>query len=81
MKIFKKGDKVEIIGNVPITLKNSKNPLIGTIINIDGSYIYVRPKYNIDSYEFYPNELKHYIDIKKERKLKLKKINNDSKNL
>jgi len=72
---FKKGDKVEIVGNIPFDLLNAAKPIIGTIVSIDGFYILIRPKYKRYIAEFYANEIKHYIDIKKERKLKLKKIN------
>ena len=81
MKIFKKGDIVEIIGNIPCDLKNKKTTLIGTVTSIDGYYIMVRPKYKKWIAEFYPGELDHYVDIKKVRKLKLKQINNVSKNI
>lgn len=81
MKKFNKGDIVEIIGNIPFDLRNEKKPLIGTVTNIDGYYIMVRPKNKKWFAEFYPGELEHYIDIKKVRRLKLKQINNVSKNL
>ena len=81
MKSFKIGDKVEITGNIPFALLNAKKPLIGTITSIDGYYIMVKPRYRRWTAEFYPSELKLYKNIKEERKLKLKKINNVSKNL
>lgn len=83
MKIFEKGDIVEIIGNIPFDLKNEKSPILGTVMNVDGSYIYVKYWNNVirknHLYEFYSGELEH-INIKKERKLKLKKLNDVSKN-
>jgi len=81
---FKKGDIVEIVSNIPFDLLNKVTPIIGTIIDIDEFYILVKPKYKRYACEFYANEIRHYKDIKKERKLKLKKINKfkyDSKNL
>jgi len=56
---FKKGDRVEIIGNIPFQLQKKEKPLIGTITNIDGLYILVRPIYKRYECEFYPSELKH----------------------
>lgn len=58
-KPFKVGEKVEIIANVPFVLKNKPKPLFGTITNIDGAYISVKPKYHKWIAEFYPSELKH----------------------
>lgn len=52
------GNKVEIIGNIPFQLKDKPKPLLGTITNIDGAYILVRPKYQRYECEFYPCELK-----------------------
>ena len=75
MKNFKKGDIVEIIGNIPFDIINKKRPLLVTITSIDGCYIMVRPKYKKWIAEFYSGEIEHYIDIKKVRKLKLKQIN------
>lgn len=60
---FKVGDKVEIIGNIPFQFKDSPRPLLGTITNINGLYILVRPKYRRYECEFYPNELKKLIHI------------------
>jgi hypothetical protein len=54
---FKKGQKVEIVGNIPFELKNKPKPLLGTVTEVDGAYILVRPKYSRMVAEFYPNEL------------------------
>ena len=55
---FKKGSIVEITSNIPSRLSDSKRPLLGTITNIDGEYILVRPKYQRWVCEFYRCELK-----------------------
>lgn len=55
---MKEGDKVEIVGNIPFQLKDKPRPLLGTITNIDGHYILVRPKYQRYECEFYICELK-----------------------
>lgn len=52
------GTKVEIIGNIPFCLKNAKKPLIGTVTNVNGFYILVKPRYKRFVAEFYRNELK-----------------------
>jgi hypothetical protein len=52
------GDKVEIVGNIPFQLKDKPRPLLGTITNIDGAYILVRPKHKRYECEFYQWELK-----------------------
>ena len=59
---FYVGDKVEIIGNIPFYLKDKPRPLLGTITEIDGAYILVRPKYQRWEAEFYPGELKKLSD-------------------
>lgn len=56
---FKVGDKVEIVGNIPFQLKDKPKPLLGTITNIDGGYILVRPKYQRYECEFYRGELRY----------------------
>jgi hypothetical protein len=61
---LKKGDKVEIIGNIPFHLKDSPRPLLGTVVHVDGAYIDVRPRYKRWIAEFYPNELRK---IKKDK--------------
>jgi len=58
-KGFKKGDRVEIIGNIPFQLKDKQKPLLGTVTNVDGFYVLVRPKYARYEAEFYPGEIKH----------------------
>jgi hypothetical protein len=55
---MKKGNKVEIIGNIPFQLKNKPKPLVGKITKVDGEYILVKPKYQRYECEFYRNELK-----------------------
>jgi len=76
---FKKGDVVEIVGNIPFHLQKKKRPLIGTVTNVNGSYILVRPKFQRWVAEFYPGEIKHYTSLGQERKKKLKKINKINK--
>ena len=56
---FKVGDKVEIIGNIPFQLKDKPKPLLGTITNIDGAYILLRPKHQRYECEFYSGELRY----------------------
>jgi len=58
MNNFKKGDKVEIVGNIPFQFKDKPRSLLGTVTNVNGSYILVRPKYRRYECEFYPCELK-----------------------
>lgn len=55
---MKKGDRVQIIGNIPYQLRSKPKPLLGTIVNINGAYILVRPKYKRYLVEFYDIELK-----------------------
>lgn len=55
---YRKGVKVEIIGNIPFHLKNKPRPLLGTITKVDGLYILVKPRYQRWVAEFYPSELK-----------------------
>ena len=55
---MKKGQKVEIIGNIPFHLKDKPRPLLGRITNVDGMYILVKPKFQRYVAEFYPSELK-----------------------
>jgi len=57
-KKLRTGVKVEIIGNIPFQLKNKPRPLLGTITNVNGFYILVKPKYQRYECEFYPTELK-----------------------
>lgn len=73
-KPFKKGDKVEIVGNIPFHLKNEPRPLIGTVTNVDGSYILVKPRYKRWEAEFYPNELKLIEKTKKNNFLTIKEL-------
>jgi hypothetical protein len=56
--IPEKGETVEIVGNIPFHLQKAKRPLLGTITNVDGSYILVRPKRRKWEAEFYPGELR-----------------------
>lgn len=55
---MKKGDRVEIIGNICSDLKDKPRPLLGTVTSVKGVYIYVRPRYQRWIAEFYPCELK-----------------------
>lgn len=57
--MYKVGDVVEIVGNIPFHLKDKPKPLLGTITNIDGGYILVKPKYQRYVGEFYRSELKY----------------------
>lgn len=41
MSKFKRGDRVEIIGNIPFQLKDKPRPILGTVTVIDGAYLYV----------------------------------------
>lgn len=65
MQIYKKGDIVEIISNIPFQLKKKQPPYIGTITNVDGFYILVKPRYQRWEIELYPNELKMVKPYKK----------------
>lgn len=56
---FKKGDKVEIIGNIPFVLKDKPLPLLGKVTHVDGFYISVKPLYQRWEGEWYYNELRH----------------------
>jgi len=71
---FEKGDWVEISeANIPAPLKNTPKPVIGRVTNVDGEYVYVKPKNQKWEAEFYHGEL---LPIKMVlRKLKLQKIN------
>jgi len=60
-RIFKKGDVVEIVGNIPFVLKNKPRPLIGKVTNVDGFYIYVKPIYQRWEGEWYSSELRHVL--------------------
>lgn len=57
--MYKVGDVVEIVGNIPFHLKDKPKPLLGRITNIDGEYILVKPKYQRYVGEFYRCELKY----------------------
>ena len=58
-RIFKTGDKVEIIGNIPFQLKNKRKPLLGRVTNINGAHILVKPKHQRYECEFYICELRY----------------------
>jgi hypothetical protein len=65
MKPFKVGDKVEILVRIRLLQDSETSPFkrqFGTITNINGAYILVRPKWRRWETECYPNELK-LIDI------------------
>ena len=54
-----KGDKVEIVGNTIVFIKEGKlPPFLGRIISVDGGYIMVKPKYQRWVGQWYVNELK-----------------------
>ena len=55
---MKKRNKVEIISNIPFPLKDKPKPLLGTVTNVNGAYIYVRPKYQRFICEFLDCEVK-----------------------
>ncbi|MBC8051884.1 MAG: hypothetical protein H7Y13_02350 [Sphingobacteriaceae bacterium] len=57
---MKKGDQVEIRGNIPFQLKDKPKPLLGRITNVNGFYVLVRPRYQRYICEFYKNELRLY---------------------
>ena len=52
------GTKVEIIGNIPLQLKNNPRPIYATVMGVDGMYISVKPKNKQYMCEFYPTEIK-----------------------
>ena len=51
------GDRVEILRQDIFALKHRKRPVYGTITNIDGAYIDVRPTWCSWEIELYPNEI------------------------
>lgn len=55
---FKKGEKVEMVCNVPYPLILEPRPIIGRVTNVDGELITVRPRYKRYLCEFYSVELK-----------------------
>lgn len=56
---FKKGDKVEIVGNIPFVLKDRPRPLLGKVISVNGWYVIVKPLWQRWEGEWYRNELRH----------------------
>lgn len=58
---LKKGDKVEIVSNIPNQLNHLPKPILGTVVDRDGSYIKVRPKYKRYSVEFLDVELRRVV--------------------
>ena len=54
--MLKIGDKVKILRKDIFHLKYVKNP-VGTVTEIDGSYIMVRPRYKRWVIELYQNEV------------------------
>ena len=62
-KPFRIGDKVEMVGNIPFSLIKKPRPLLGRVVNVNGYYIDVKPKYQRWIAEFYPCELKHCKEI------------------
>jgi hypothetical protein len=65
--IPEKGETVEIIGNIPLELKKSKKPILGTITKINGFYILVKPKRRRWEAEFYACELRPVGDFRIKR--------------
>lgn len=55
--IFKVGDIIEIVGNIPFNLKDKPKPILGKIISIDGFYVMIKPKYQRYVCECYKNEI------------------------
>ena len=55
---LKKGDTVEIIGNIPFQLRNKPRPILATVKELNGNYVIVRPKKQRYNCELYYNELK-----------------------
>ena len=53
---MKIGDKVKILRKDIFHLKDVENPT-GTVTNVNGSYITVRPRYKRWVIELYPNEV------------------------
>lgn len=60
-KQFKKGDKVEIVSNIPYQLKHLPKPIIGTVVSVDGSYVMVRPKSQRYTVELLDTELREVV--------------------
>jgi hypothetical protein len=58
---FRKGDKVEIVGNIPFALKEKPRPLLGRVTRVDGWYVYVKPLWQRWEGEWYRNELRHVL--------------------
>lgn len=55
---IQKNDIVEIVGNIPFNLRNKPRPILGKVVDVNGFYIYVKPKYQRFIIESLPNELK-----------------------
>ena len=41
---YLKGDKVEILNNLPKIFENKPKPIYGTVVHQDGYYVLVKPK-------------------------------------
>jgi hypothetical protein len=54
---MKVGDKVEILSNKPQGFRHIK-PWYGTVTNMNGFYVLVRPRYQRWEGEWYKNELR-----------------------
>ena len=61
--IFKVGQKVGIVGNIPFPLKHRKKTR-GIVTKKDGDYIYVRPLWCKWEVELYACELVHEWDVR-----------------
>ena len=57
MKPFKKGERVEIVGNTPFPLNKLPGPHFGRVEKVDGAYITVRPHYRRWLAEFLPRRI------------------------
>ncbi len=55
---MKAGDKVEITGNIPFPLKGKSRPILGTVIDVDGAYVFVKPRYRKWVVELLENEVR-----------------------
>ena len=58
---YKKGDKVEIFGNLGKLFENKPRPIYGTVVSPDGFYVLVKPKYQRWVGEWYTNEIRHVL--------------------
>jgi len=57
---IKKGDIVEMTGNLSKDLLSMKKPRLGEVINVNGAYILVKPEGKTYEADFLENEVKLY---------------------